>query len=128
MEKLAKLPGIADVNSDQRSHGLEEFVTIDHDTASRFGITPQQIDQTLYAAFGQSQVSTMFTQRNQYHVVMEVAPKYWQRPETLNDIYITTATGKEVPLSAIASFAPSSTLLSVNHQGQAPSATLSFNL
>lgn len=127
-DRLSKLPGISDVNSDLRSHGLEAFVTIDHDTASRFGITPQQIDQTLYAAFGQDQVSTMLTERNQYHVVMEVSPQYWQRPETLNDIYITTSTGSEVPLSAIASFAPSNTLLTVNHQGQAPAATLSFNL
>lgn len=126
--RLTKLPGIADVNSDLRSHGLQEFVTIDHDTASRFGITPQLIDQTLYGAFGQQQVSNMLTQRNQYHVVMEVAPQYWQRPETLNDIYINAPSGKQVPLSAIASFAPSSTLLTVNHQGQAPAATLSFNL
>ncbi len=126
--RLTKLPGIADVNSDLRSHGLQEFVTIDHDTASRFGITPQLIDQTLYGAFGQQQVSNMLTQRNQYHVVMEVAPQFWQRPETLNDIYINAPSGKQVPLSAIASFAPSFTLLTVNHQGQAPAATLSFNL
>ncbi len=128
MAKLNELPGIADINSDQRSHGLEEFVTIDHDTASRLGITSQQIDATLYDAFGQSQVSTMYLPLNQYHVVMEVAPQYWQSPATLNDIYVTSATGQQVPLSAIASFAPSSTLLSVNHQGQSPSATLSFNL
>lgn len=128
MEKLLKLPGIADVNSDQRNHGLQEFVHIDHDTAARLGITTQQIDDALYNAFGQRQVSTLYTERNQYHVVMEAAPQYWQRPETLNDIYITSSAGKEVPLSAIASFAPSSTLLSVNHQGLAPSATLSFNL
>ncbi len=126
--RLSKLPGIADVNSDLRSHGLQEFVTINHDTAYRFGITPQLIDQTLYAAFGQQQVSTMLTQRNQYHVIMEVAPQYWQRPESLDDIYINTPSGTSVPLSAIASFAPSSTLLTVNHQGQAPAATLSFNL
>ena len=126
--RLSKIHGIADVNSDLRSHGLQEFVTIDHDTASRFGITPQQIDDTLYSAFGQRQVSTMLTARNQYHVVMEVSPQYWQRPETLKDIYVTTPTGAEVPLAAIAHFAPSSTLLTVNHQGQAPAATLSFNL
>lgn len=126
--RLKKLPGIADVNSDQRNNSLQEFVTVDRDTAARFGITAQQIDNTLYDAFGQSQVSTMYTALNQYHVVMEVAPPYWQRPETLNDIYVTSSTGKQVPLSVFASFAPSSALLSVNHQGQAPAATLSFNL
>jgi multidrug efflux pump len=128
LARVAKLPGIADVNSDQRDRGLQAFVTIDHDTAGRFGITTQLIDQTLYAAFGQSQVSTMFTERNQYHVVMEVAPPYWQRPETLNDIYVLSPAGNEVPLAAISSFASSTTLLSVNHLGQTPAATISFNL
>ena len=128
MEQLSKIKGIADLNSDQLSHGLQVFVDVDHDTASRFGITPQLIDKVLYSAFGQSQVSTLYMPMNQYHVVMEVAPKYWQHPETLNDIYVRSPAGAEVPLSAFASFAPSSTLLSVNHQSQAPSATLSFNL
>jgi multidrug efflux pump len=128
MERLAKLPGIADINSDQRNHGLQEYVTVDHATAMRFGITPQLADQTLYAAFGQAQVSTIYSALNQYHVVMEVAPKYWQYPEILKQIYVKSPTGQMVPLSAFASFAPSSTLLSVNHQGLAPSATLSFNL
>lgn len=127
-QRLSKIPGIADVNSDLRSKGLQEYVTIDHDSASRFGITPQAIDQILYAAFGQSEVSTMLTQRNQYHVVMEVAPQYWQNPESLNDIYVTSSSGSMVPLSAISQYAPSLTLLNVNHQGQAPAATLSFNL
>ncbi len=127
-EEVAKLPGIADVNSDQRDHGLQVYVTVDRDTASRFGLTSQQIDSTLYNAFGQSQVSTMYTAMNQYHVVMEVAPKYWQYPETLKQIYVVSPTGNPVPLSAFSSFAPSSTLLLVNHQGQAPAATLSFNL
>ncbi len=128
MARLSKLPGIADVNSDQLSNGLQAYVAVDHDTASRFGITPDVIDRTLYSAFGQSQVSTMYTAMNQYHVVMEVAPQYWQSPETLNQIYVPSTTGKMVPLSVFASFAPSATLLSVNHQGLAPSATLSFNL
>jgi multidrug efflux pump len=127
-EQLTKLHGIADVNSDQLSHGLQVYVNVDRDTASRFGITSQQIDATLYNAFGQSQVSTMYTAMNQYHVVMEVAPVYWQRPETLKEIYVTSPTGHTVPLSAFASFKPSATLLSVNHQGQAPAVTLSFNL
>jgi multidrug efflux pump len=128
MDTLSKLPGIADVNSDQRNHGLQEFVTIDYDAAARLGITVQQIDETLYNAFGQNQISTMYTERNQYHVVMEVAPRYWQYPATLNETYIISSTGQKVPLSAIARFAPSSTLLSVNHQGLSPAATLSFNL
>jgi multidrug efflux pump len=128
MAKLATLPGIADINSDQRDHGLQEYVNIDHDTAMRFGITPQAIDSTLYSAFGQSLASTLYTALNQYYVVMEVAPKYWQFPQTLNDIYVESPAGKMVPLSAFASFAPGSALLSVNHQGLAPSATLSFNL
>ena len=125
---LRHVPGIIDVNSDERDEGLQSYVTIDHDTASRLGITTEQIDATLYHAFGQSQVSTMFRPMNQYHVVMEVAPKYWQRPDTLEKIYIVSATGKEVPLSAIARFDSSSTVLSVNHQGQSPAVTLSFNL
>jgi multidrug efflux pump len=122
------LPGIIDVNSDQRDQGLQDFITIDHDRASQLGITTQQIDATLYGAFGQSEVSTMYTSMNQYYVVMEVAPKYWQRPDTLDKIYVQSATGAEVPLSAIATFTPSSTLLSVNHQDMSPSVTISFNL
>ena len=127
-DKLHHLHGIVDLNSDQRNHGLQVFVSVDRDTASRLGLTSNQIDTTLYSAFGQRQVSTMYTAMNQYHVVMEVEPKFWQRPETLNDIYLLSPTGHEVPLSAVASFNPSSTLLSVNHQGQAPAVTLSFNL
>lgn len=128
LRELIKLPGIADVNSDQRDRGLQTYVYIDRDSAGRFSISPELIDATLYSAFGQRQISTMYTAMNQYHVVMEVAPKYWQYPETLKEIYVTSPAGAEVPLSAITTFTPSSTLLSVNHQGQAPSATLSFNL
>jgi multidrug efflux pump len=128
MAHLAKLPGIADINSDQRDRGLQEYVTVDHDTAMRFGITPQLADQVLYDAFGQNQVSVMYTALNQYHVVMEVAPRYWQSPQILKEIYVKSPAGNMVPLSAFASFAPSTTLLSVNHQGLAPATTLSFNL
>ncbi len=127
-DRISHLPGIADMNSDQLNHGLQSFINIDHDSAMRFGITTQQIDNTLYNAFGQSLVSVMYTDRNQYYVVMEVAPPYWQNPETLDEIYIVSPSGKALPLSAIASFIPSDTLLSVNHQSQAPAATLSFNL
>ena len=127
-DHVDKIPGIAVVNSDQRNHGLQVMVNVNHDMASRFGITPAQIDSTLYSAFGQRLVSTMYTAMNQYYVVMEVAPKYWQHPETLQDIYVISPSGHKVPLSVFASFAPSSSLLLVNHQGQAPAATLSFNL
>ncbi len=126
--EMRKLPGIADVNSDLLNRGLQEWVEYDRDTASRLGVTVQQLDSTLYAAFGQSQISDMYTLMNQYHVVMEVAPRYWQRPETLNKIYVKSTAGNEVPLSAITEYGPSETLLSVNHQGLAPSVTLSFNL
>lgn len=125
---LSKLPGIADVNNDQLNNGLQVVVNVDRDMASRFGITAEQIDQTLYGAFGQSQVSTIYSTLNQYHVVMEVAPPYWQNPEILNQIYVVSPAGNEIPLSVFARFEPSRTLLSVNHQAQSPAATLSFNL
>ncbi|RKG86913.1 multidrug efflux RND transporter permease subunit [Corallococcus terminator] len=128
LERMQRLPGLLDVNSDQRDRGLQVQVVIDYDTAARFGLTAAQIDNVLYDAFGQRQVSTMYTGRNQYHVVMVVQTPFWQRPESLHDIYVTSAAGMQVPLSAFASFAPANTLLSVNHQGQFPSATVSFNL
>lgn len=128
LAKITQIRGIIDVSSDQLSHGLQSFVTYDRDTASRFNISAQLMDNTLYDAFGQRQISIMYTLMNQYHVVMEVAPKYWQRPESLQDIYVLSPAGNAVPLSAIANFAPSSTLLAVNHQNQFPSATFSFNL
>ena len=128
MNRLSLLPGIADVNSDQRDHGLESFVTIDHDSAARFGITSLAIDNTLYDAFGQRQVSVMYKSMNQYHVVMEVAPKYWQRPESLNDIFLNSSQNELVPLSAISKYSANSSLLAVNHQDQFPATTLSFNL
>ncbi len=127
-DRLARLPGIADVNSDQRSNGLQIMVKIDHDAALRYGITSAAIDSTLYNAFGQRLAATMYTNMNQYYVVMEVAPEYWQRPAILKQIFVLAPSGEAVPLSAFASFAPNSTLLQVNHQAQAPAATLSFNL
>jgi multidrug efflux pump len=128
LRKLQTLPGLVDVNTDQQNRGLQASLVIDRDTAARLGITPQMIDDTLYDAFGQRQVSTMYTQLNQYHVVMEVAPEFWQSPETLRDIYVRSTTGKQVPLSAFTHFAPTTTALAVNHQGQFPAITLSFNL
>ncbi|MBA2656699.1 MAG: efflux RND transporter permease subunit [Tatlockia sp.] len=126
--KLEQLPGITDLSSDQRNHGLQVFVKVNRDLASSFGISSAQIDQTLYNAFGQSLVSTMYTAMNQYYVVMGVAPQFWQRPQTLNEIYVISATGAKVPLSAFASFSPTAAPLAVNHQGQAPAVTFSFNL
>jgi multidrug efflux pump len=128
LDQLRKLPELVDVSSDQLDKGLKASVVIDRSTASRLGITPQMIDDTLYDAFGQRQVSTMYTELNQYHVVMEVEPRYWQRPDTLRDIYVRSSTGAQVPLSAFARFEPTSDTLQVNHQGQFPAVTLSFNL
>ncbi len=128
LQKMKAIHGLTDVNSDQQNSGLEAGLTYDRQTASVLGITPQQIDNTLYEAFGQAQVSTMYTALNQYHVVMEVEPKFWQDPSGLSTVYIHPATGGEVPLSTVAKFAPTTAPLSVNHQGQFPSVTVSFNL
>jgi multidrug efflux pump len=126
--KLRTLPGLTDVNSDQQNRGLEAALDIDRQTAARLGITAQTIDNTLYDAFGQRQVSTMYTPLNQYHVVMEVDPAFWQDPEGLKYIYVSSFTAGQVPLSAFAKFTRSTTPISVNHQSQFPSATISFNL
>jgi multidrug efflux pump len=127
-ERLRKLPEIADVNSDQQDKGLQSLVVFDRSTASRLGISPQLIDDTLYDAFGQRLVSVMYRPLNQYHVVMEAAPQYWQNPATLHDIYVRSSNGTQVPLSAVTRYEPTSTLLAVNHQGQFPAVTLSFNM
>jgi multidrug efflux pump len=126
--RLQKERVIADVNADQQNAGLQASVEIDRDTAARLGITAGAIDQALYDAFGQRQVSTMYAGMNQYRVVMEVDEQYWQHPETLDAIYVGTNTGQLVPLSTVAKFGRSTTPLSVNHQGQFPAITLSFNL
>ncbi len=128
LEKLSTLAGIVDVNSDQMTNGKQVFVMIDRDAAARLGVSPAMIDDTLYSAFGQRQIATMYTALNQYHVVMEVAPKYWQRPETLKDIYLFSTNNKQVPLSVVTTSNVSNTLLLVNHQGQFPAVTISFNL
>jgi multidrug efflux pump len=128
LTEMRKLRMLTDVNTDQQNSGLQAALVYDRETAARMGITPQMIDNTLYEAFGQAQVSTMYTPLNQYHVVMEVAPQYWQDPSSLNDIYIRPSVGKEVPLSAVTHYAPKTAPLSVNHQGQFPSVTVSFNL
>jgi multidrug efflux pump len=128
LERLRSIPQLVDVNIDQQDRGLDAAITIDRDTASRLGISAQMIDETLYDAFGQRPVSTMYKQLNQYHVVMEVAPQYWQSPDTLKDIYVRSSTGALVPLSAFTHFERSTTTLAVNHQGQFPAVTISFNL
>jgi multidrug efflux pump len=128
LQQMRKMRELTDVNTDQQNSGLQMNIVYDRATAARLGITPQQIDSTLYEAFGQSQVSTMYTGVNQYHVVLEVEPKFWQSPLGLNDVYIRTSQGKVVPLSAVAHYEPTTAPLAVNHQGQYPSVTISFNL
>ena len=127
-QKLRSLPQLADVNSDQQDRGLAAMLDIDRQTAARMGISAQAIDDTLYDAFGQRQVSVMYTQLNQYHVVMEAEPKYWQNPDGLKFLYVRGNNGQQVPLNTFSRYVPSNTALSVNHQGQFPSVTISFNL
>ena len=128
LAELKTIPIITDVNSDQQNHGLQSYVQYDRQTAARFGISPQLIDNTLYDAFGQRPVSTMYTSLNQYHVVMEAAPRYWQNPDILRKIYVMSPSGGTVPLNAFAHFAPAVAALSIAHQGLFPVVTLSFNL
>src|SRR5712664_2827050 len=128
VDKLTALPQLHDVASDQQDRGLQETITIDRDTASRLGILPQVIDDTLYDAFGQRQVSTIFTQLNQYHVVLEVNPTFQQNPDALKQIYVHSSNGTQVPLSAFTQYSSELSPIAVNHQGQFPVVTLSFNL
>jgi multidrug efflux pump len=128
VDELRKLPSMRDVATDQQNGGLKAELVIDRDTASRLGILPQAIDDTLYDAFGQRQVSTIFTQLNQYHVVLEVDPQFSQNPDSLKNIYVHSNTGMQVPLASFSHFQTSNTALAVNHQGQFPVVTLSFNL
>jgi multidrug efflux pump len=125
---LRTIPIIADANSDQQNRGLQALVHYDRVTASRFNISPALIDNTLYDAFGQRQVSTMYRSLNQYHVIMEAAPEYWQNPLILRDVYVRSPSGRSVPLSAFASFTTATAPLSIPHQGLFPAITLSFNL
>ncbi len=127
-DKLRTIPILKDVSSDQQVRGLQQYVVVDRDTAARLGITPQQIDNVLYDAFGQRQISTIYRTLNQYHVVLEVAPEYQQTVDALKSVYVITSSGAQVPLSSFAHFGPSSTSLAVAHQGQFPAVTISFNL
>ena len=128
MEKLKTLPQLQDVATDQQTGGAATRLVIDRLTASRLGITPQAIDDTLYDAFGQRQISTLFTQLNQYHVILETMPEFQKNPAKLQDIYVRSASGGQVPLSAFTHFEQGNAPLSVNHQGQFPTVTISFNL
>jgi multidrug efflux pump len=135
---LSKIPQLADVNTSQQDKGEQIGLVVDRDMASRFGITQEMIDSTLNNSFGQRQVSVIYNPLNQYRVVMELAPEYWQSPEALNQVYINVParifpdgrqlSARQVPLSVLASFAPTNTPLKVNHQGQFASATVEFNL
>jgi len=128
LNKMRSLPELRQVNTDQQDKGLQVSVVIDRDTASRLGVSAADIDAVLYDAFGQRQVSTIYEALNQYHVVMEVAPQFQQSSDTLQSVYVRSSTGNMVPLSAFSHFGPSNTSLAVNHQGQWPAATISFNL
>ncbi|MGH7814228.1 MAG: multidrug efflux RND transporter permease subunit [Candidatus Binataceae bacterium] len=128
LAKMRTLPELADVSSDQQDNGLQTSLAVDRNTAARLGISQQEIDDTLYDAYGQRQVSTMYTPLNQYHVVMEVAPEFWQNPGSLQLIHVRSNAGQEIQLGAFTRFAPGNTPLAVNHQGQFPSVTISFNV
>jgi multidrug efflux pump len=127
LSAMQHLPGLQDVSSDQQNGGLDELMNYDRVTAAKLGITAQSLDSTLYSAFGQSEVSIIYTQLNQYYVVLEVAPQYWESPEGLKDIYLHSSNGN-IPLSTVANGRANTTPLAINHTGLFPSVTVSFNL
>jgi hydrophobe/amphiphile efflux-1 (HAE1) family protein len=128
LEKIKDLPELRDVSTDQQDRGLQAQLVIDRDTASRLGISAQTLDDTLYDAFGQRQVATVYTQLNEYHLVMEVGPEFQENPDSLKGVYLKSSNGTAIPLNAISHFEPRTSVLAVNHQGQYPAVTLSFNL
>jgi multidrug efflux pump len=128
LSEMKRLPGFQDVSSDQQNGGLDELLTYERVTAAKLGLTAQTLDSALYGAFGQSEVSIIYTQLNQYYVVLEVAPQYWQSPEGLKDIYLHTSAGGPIPLLAVAKGQANTTPLAINHTGLFPSITESFNL
>jgi multidrug efflux pump len=128
LAQMRSLPGFQDVNTDYQNYGLEELLTYDRASAARLGLTAQSLDSSLYSAFGQSEVSIIYTQLNQYYVVLEVAPPYWQNPSGLNNIYLNTSGNGVVPLSAVSTAQADTTPLVVNHTSSFPSVTVSFNL
>ena len=125
---MKRLPGLQDVSSDQQNGGLDELMSYDRVTAAKLGLTVKSLDSALYSAFGQSEVSIIYTQLNQYYVVLEVAPPYWQSPEGLKDIYLLSSSGRNIPLLAVAKGHANTTPLAINHTGLFPSVTVSFNL
>ncbi|MBC3860725.1 multidrug efflux RND transporter permease subunit [Undibacterium jejuense] len=125
---MRKLPMLADVNTDQQTKGLQTSLVFDRDAMARLGLTQNQVDSVLNDAFGQRQVSTIYNALNQYHVVLEVAPEYWQNSEGLKSIYMQTPGGQPIPISAFARWEPTTTSLAVNHQSQFAATTISFNL
>ncbi len=127
LANMKKIHGLQDVNSDQQNGGLQSYVHYDRTAAAQLGITPQTLDSTLYSAFGQEETSVIFKPLNQYYVVLEVAPPYWQSPAGLKDIYLPNGKGN-VPLNTVARFSTNTTPLSVAHSGLFPSVTVSFNL
>jgi multidrug efflux pump len=128
LKEMKRLPGLQDLSADQQNGGLDELMNYDRVTAAKLGITAQSLDSTLYGAFGQSEVSIIYTQLNQYYVVLEVAPQYWQSPEGLRDIYLQTSSGGSIPLLDVANGQANTTPLAINHTGLFPSVTVSFNL
>jgi multidrug efflux pump len=128
LNQMQHLQGLQDVSSDQQNGGLDELMTYDRVSAAQLGLTSQSLDSALYGAFGQSEVSIIYTQLNQYYVVLEVAPQYWQSPEGLKDIYLHTSSSGNIPLLAVAKGQANTTPLSINHTGLFPSVTVSFNL
>jgi multidrug efflux pump len=128
LTQIKRLPGFQDVNSDQQNGGLEEYVTYDRQTAARLGLTPSSLDTALYDAFGQAEVSVIYTQLNQYYVVLEVAPQYFQSPEGLNYTYPSANVNGYTPIKAVSTARASTTPIQVNHTGVFPSVTVSFNL
>jgi multidrug efflux pump len=128
LAQMKGLPGFQDVNTDAQNAGLQELITYDRPTAARLGITPASLDSSIYGAFGQSEVSIIYTQLNQYYVVLEVAPPYWQNPDGLKNIYLNTTGSGVIPLSAVTTARASTTPLVLNHTSSFPSVTVSFNL
>ena len=128
LRAMREMPELRDVSSDQQNRGLEVPVVIDRATAARLGVSTRMIDDTLYDAFGQRQVSTIYSSLNQYHVVMELEPRYWERPDALSNIYVRSTTGQSVPLTAVTKFGTGTGPIQVNHQGLFPSVTMFFNL
>ncbi len=128
LAEMKRLPGFQDVSSDQQNGGLDELMSYDRVTAAKLGLTAQSLDSALYGAFGQSEVSIIYTQLNQYYVVLEVAPPYWQSPEGLKDIYLHTSGNGIIPLLTVAKGQANTTPLAINHTGLFPSVTVSFNL